>query len=257
MRAKAKPVRRAAFVAVIAGPALAACSYDTGTGALAIGPDTYTMSKRYAPVGGSAQAAGSEILANANQYCAQAGRQCAREQGSDERIRQSLRAALFHRDLQVRGAERSGRRALSTTTGPAARSVRMRIGRARVHNGAPRAPALVGAAHSLSKTAVNALIVAALQPFPARAHCGRPQGAPLRIGLESRQGVAKHRGGSRGSDPRLLGLTIGGHLEAHTGSDPVRSRIARIRGLGQPCGCAETIAHRETAIQPWQWSRQG
>jgi hypothetical protein len=35
------------------------------------------MSKRYAPVGGSTQAAESEILANANQYCAQAGRQFA------------------------------------------------------------------------------------------------------------------------------------------------------------------------------------
>ena len=75
--AKAKPVRGPAIAIAIAGPALAACSYDTGTGALAIGPDTYTMSKRYAPVGGSAQAAGSEILANANQYCAQAGRQFA------------------------------------------------------------------------------------------------------------------------------------------------------------------------------------
>ena len=74
---KPKPVRRAAFAVAIAGLALAACSYDTGTGALATGPDTYTMSKRYAPVGGSAQAAGSEILANANQYCAQAGRQFA------------------------------------------------------------------------------------------------------------------------------------------------------------------------------------
>ena len=42
---------------------------------LAIGPDTYTMSKRYAPVGASADATEAETVANANQYCAQSGRQ--------------------------------------------------------------------------------------------------------------------------------------------------------------------------------------
>jgi hypothetical protein len=43
------------------------------------------------------------------------------------------------------------------------------------------------------------------------------------------------RGGSRGSDPRLLGLTVGWLLDAHLGSDPVRSRIVKAGGLGQPC----------------------
>jgi hypothetical protein len=33
------------------------------------------MSKRYAPVGASADAAEAETVANANQYCAQSGRQ--------------------------------------------------------------------------------------------------------------------------------------------------------------------------------------
>ena len=68
-------MRPTALVCAALLPALVACSYDTGAGALAIGPDTYTMSKRYAAVGGSAQAAENEILANANQYCTQAGRQ--------------------------------------------------------------------------------------------------------------------------------------------------------------------------------------
>jgi hypothetical protein len=75
MRAETKPVRRVAVAVAVAGFALVSCSYDTGTGALAIGPDTYTMSKRYEAVGSSARAAEDEVLANANQYCAQAGRQ--------------------------------------------------------------------------------------------------------------------------------------------------------------------------------------
>jgi putative hemolysin len=72
-RISEKVARRTAL-AVLA-LALVACSYDTGTGPLAIGPDTYTMSKRYAPVGASADAAEAETVANANQYCAQSGRQ--------------------------------------------------------------------------------------------------------------------------------------------------------------------------------------
>ena len=75
MTAETKPVRRVAVVVAVAGFALVSCSYDTGTGALAIGPDTYTMSKRYEAVGSSARAAEDEVLANANQYCTQAGRQ--------------------------------------------------------------------------------------------------------------------------------------------------------------------------------------
>lgn len=62
-----------AFTALL--PALISCSYDTGTGALAIGPDTYTMSKRYAPIGANLDTAENETLADANRYCAQAGRQ--------------------------------------------------------------------------------------------------------------------------------------------------------------------------------------
>ena len=121
---KPKPVRRAAFAVAIAGLALAACSYDSGTGALATGPDTYTMSKRYAAVGGSAR----ERDLGQRQSALRAGGAPARarEQGPDQRIRQSLRAALFHSDLQMRGAERSGRCAGSTTTGPAAGSVSVR-----------------------------------------------------------------------------------------------------------------------------------
>jgi hypothetical protein len=39
--------------------------------------------------------------------------------------------------------------------------------------------------------------------------------------------------GSRGSDPRLLGLTMGGYLIAHSGSDPVdqRSTAPRVRPM--------------------------
>jgi putative hemolysin len=74
-RCSAKTVRLTAFVGVAMALGLAACSYETGTGALAIGPDTYTMSKRYEPVGASANRAESERVANATQYCAQSGRQ--------------------------------------------------------------------------------------------------------------------------------------------------------------------------------------
>jgi hypothetical protein len=36
--------------------------------------------------------------------------------------------------------------------------------------------------------------------------------------------------GSQGSDPWLLGLTMGGYLIAHSGSGPVRSKIVRAEG---------------------------
>jgi hypothetical protein len=53
---------------------------------------------------------------------------------------------------------------------------------------------------------------------------------PARLANMPRGGLKE---GSRGSDPRLLGLTMGGYLIAHSGSDPVdqRSTAPRVRPI--------------------------
>lgn len=75
MRAQLNVVYATTLAAAAAIPALAACGIDTGTGALSVGPDTYTMSKRYTSVGANAAAAERETVTDATQYCARAGRQ--------------------------------------------------------------------------------------------------------------------------------------------------------------------------------------
>jgi hypothetical protein len=63
--------------------------------------------------------------------------------------------------------------------------------------------------------------------WPAAATASRSSD-PARRGRQLRR-----REGSRGSDPRLLGLTMGGYLIAHSGSDPVdqRSSAPRVRPM--------------------------
>jgi hypothetical protein len=53
--------------------ALGGCASSTGI--LPAGPDTYTLSKRFAPVRGGGDEAQRDALTKANDYCAQQGRQ--------------------------------------------------------------------------------------------------------------------------------------------------------------------------------------
>ena len=71
---------RAALLAVIVvggAAALAGCSSDAGPGAVSSGPDTYTMTEKFAPVGFDAEDAERDALFKANQSCAEKGRQFA------------------------------------------------------------------------------------------------------------------------------------------------------------------------------------
>src|SRR5262245_3593233 len=52
---------------------LAGCASSTGI--LPAGPDTYTITEKFAPVRGGSDAAQTSTLTKANEYCAQQGRQ--------------------------------------------------------------------------------------------------------------------------------------------------------------------------------------
>lgn len=52
---------------------LAGCASSTGI--LPAGPDTYTMSEKYAPIRGGGEEAQRSVLMKANEFCAQQGRQ--------------------------------------------------------------------------------------------------------------------------------------------------------------------------------------
>ena len=54
---------------------LAGCASDAG--AVATGPDTYTMTEKFAPLGFDAEDAERDTLFKANQSCAEKGRQFA------------------------------------------------------------------------------------------------------------------------------------------------------------------------------------
>jgi hypothetical protein len=72
---------RAALLAIIVvgggAAVLAGCSSDAGPGAVSSGPDTYTMTEKFAPVGFDAEDAERDALFKANQSCAEKGRQFA------------------------------------------------------------------------------------------------------------------------------------------------------------------------------------
>jgi hypothetical protein len=53
--------------------ALGGCASSTGI--LPAGPDTYTISERYAPIRGGSDEAERNVLTKANEFCAQQGRQ--------------------------------------------------------------------------------------------------------------------------------------------------------------------------------------
>jgi hypothetical protein len=58
---------------VVLCAALGGCSSSTGI--LPAGPDTYTLSARYAPIRGGSDEAEREVLTKANEFCGQHGRQ--------------------------------------------------------------------------------------------------------------------------------------------------------------------------------------
>ena len=64
-------MRKFGVVALFAG--LAGCASSTGI--LPAGPDTYTISERYAPIRGGSDEAQRDALTKANEYCSQQGRQ--------------------------------------------------------------------------------------------------------------------------------------------------------------------------------------
>jgi hypothetical protein len=59
---------------VIVGAALALTSCASSTGILPAGPDTYTISEKFAPVRGGGDEAQRSALVQADQFCAQQGR---------------------------------------------------------------------------------------------------------------------------------------------------------------------------------------
>ena len=62
-----------AFLAVIASPvALSGCA--TSTGILPAGPDTYTLSEKFAPIRGGGNEAQRDALTKADDFCSQKGR---------------------------------------------------------------------------------------------------------------------------------------------------------------------------------------
>ena len=62
------------FLAIVAlCAALGGCA--TSTGILPAGPDTYTISERYAPIRGGSDEAERDALTKANEFCSQQGRQ--------------------------------------------------------------------------------------------------------------------------------------------------------------------------------------
>lgn len=63
---------RIAFVALLCAAAFAGCASSTGV--LAAGPDTYTLSKRFAPVRGGSTEAQRVALTKANDFCGEKGR---------------------------------------------------------------------------------------------------------------------------------------------------------------------------------------
>jgi hypothetical protein len=58
---------------VVLCAALGGCASSTGI--LPAGPDTYTLSARYAPIRGGSDEAEREVLTKANEFCGQQGRQ--------------------------------------------------------------------------------------------------------------------------------------------------------------------------------------
>jgi hypothetical protein len=58
---------------VVLGAALGGCASSTGI--LPAGPDTYTLSERYAPIRGGSDEAERDALTKANEFCSQQGRQ--------------------------------------------------------------------------------------------------------------------------------------------------------------------------------------
>jgi hypothetical protein len=70
--------------------------------------------------------------------------------------------------------------------------------------------------------------------FGGAAVCaGATVGTPIAKASNRLRRNAEDKEGSRGSDPRLLGLTMGGYLIAHSRSDPVdqRSTAPRVRPM--------------------------
>lgn len=63
---------RIAFVALLGAAALAGCASSTGV--LPAGPDTYTLSEKFAPIRGGGEEAQREALTKANGFCAEKGR---------------------------------------------------------------------------------------------------------------------------------------------------------------------------------------
>jgi len=63
---------RIAFAALLCAAVVAGCASSTGI--LPAGPDTYTLSERFAPVRGGGDEAQRQALTKANDYCGEMGR---------------------------------------------------------------------------------------------------------------------------------------------------------------------------------------
>lgn len=68
-------MRRIVAAALMLGPGIVLGGCATSTGVLPAGPDTYTLTERFAPVRGGGDEAQRDALTQANEYCAQKGRQ--------------------------------------------------------------------------------------------------------------------------------------------------------------------------------------
>ena len=66
---------RALIGALVAGDAALLFGCASSTGILPAGPDTYTISEKFAPIRGGGEEAERSALTKANEFCAQQGRQ--------------------------------------------------------------------------------------------------------------------------------------------------------------------------------------
>jgi hypothetical protein len=61
------------FIVIIAALLIGGCA--TSTGVLPAGPDTYTITEKFAPIRGGSDEAEKDALSKASDYCAQKGRE--------------------------------------------------------------------------------------------------------------------------------------------------------------------------------------
>jgi hypothetical protein len=90
--------------AFVASALLVGCASSTGT--LPAGPDTYTISEKFAPVRGGGNEAQRDALTQANAFCSQQGRVFVPSMmGDAAHTGRAIRTNRLHGDVSVSSAE--------------------------------------------------------------------------------------------------------------------------------------------------------